>query len=68
MSEFDHPSKEYILAMDVFSSREDAQSQQNMFIPTCFRSFSAQTANGSDFFLIAIKTMKYVCYNSADNE
>ncbi len=66
MSEFDHPSKEYILAMDVFSSREDAQSQQNMFIPTYFRSFSAQTANRSDFFLIAIKTTKYVYYYSAN--
>ncbi len=54
--------------MDFFSSREDEQSQQNMFIPTCFRPHIAQTAYRSDFFLIAIKTMKYVCYNSADYE
>ena len=68
MYEFDHPSNQYILAMDFFSSREDEQSQQNVFIPTCFRPHIAQTAYRSDFFLIAIKTTKYVCYNSADNE
>ena len=41
------------------------KANKNMFIPTCFRSHIAQTANGSDFFPIAMKTMKYVCYNSA---
>ena len=51
--------------MDFFSSREAEQSQQNMFIPTCFRPHIAQTAVRSDFFPIAMKTMKFVCYNSA---
>ncbi len=54
--------------MDFFSSREAEQSQQNMFIPTCFRPHIAQTATRSDFFLIAMKTMKFVCYNRAHSE
>lgn len=56
-------------AMGIFSSRENEQSkQQNVFIPTCFRSHIAQTATRSDFFPIAAKTMKYVCYNNAHNQ
>ncbi len=55
-----------ILAVDFFSSRDVEQSQQNVFIPTCFRPHIAQTAVGSDFFPIAMKTMKFVCYNMAD--
>lgn len=55
--------------MGILSSRENEQSkQQNVFIPTCFRSHIAQTATRSDFFPIAAKTMKYVCYNNAHNQ
>ena len=43
------------------------KAKQNMFIPTCFRSRIARTAKRSDFFPIALKTMKFVCYNSADS-
>ena len=53
--------------MDFFSSREAEQRQQNMFTPTCFRPHIAQTAVRSDFFPIAMKTMKFVCYNNADS-
>lgn len=53
--------------MDNFSSREAEQNEKNVFIPTCFRPHIAQTALRSEIFPIAMKTMKYVCYNSADN-
>ncbi|OTG56889.1 hypothetical protein B9T36_16065 [Acinetobacter sp. ANC 4204] len=55
-------------AMDTLSSRDREQSKKNVFIPTHFRSHSAQTAYRSEFFPIAMKTKKYVCYNSADNQ
>ena len=55
--------------MGTLSSRESEQSKQpNVFIPIRLRSHFAQTANRPDFFPIAAKTMKYVCYNSADNQ
>ena len=54
-----------ILAMGSFSSREVEQSQQNVFTQIRFRPHIAQTAVRSDFFPIAMKTMKFVCYNMA---
>ena len=55
--------------MGTLSSRESEQSKQpNVFIPIRLRSHFAQTANRPDFFPIAAKTMKYVCYNRARNQ
>ena len=55
-------------AMDTLSSRDREQSKKMCLSQHGFRSHIAQTAYRSDFFPIAMKTKKYVCYNSADNQ
>ena len=51
----------------IFLAEKLNKAKQNMFIPTCFRSRIARTVKRSEFFPIAMKTKKYVCYNSADS-
>ena len=51
--------------MGNFSSREAEQSCETCLSQHVFRSHIAQSAIRSQIFPIAMKTMKYVCYNSA---
>ena len=64
----DHPStKCHFMQWAISLAEKLNKAKQNMFIPTCFRSCIARTAKRSDFFPIAMKTMKFGCYNSADS-
>lgn len=68
MPYLDHPSNKcHFMQWAISLAEKLNKAKQNMFIPTCFRSYIARTAERSDFFPIAMKTMKYVCYNSADS-
>jgi len=53
--------------MGISSSRGDVQNRKICLSQHVLDHFAAQTAARSEFFPIAAKTMKYVCYNSADN-
>ncbi|EJO35995.1 hypothetical protein J577_0971 [Acinetobacter sp. 263903-1] len=53
--------------MGISSSRGDVQNRKICLSQHVLDHCAAQTAARSEFFPIAAKTMKYVCYNSADS-
>lgn len=55
-------------AMDTLSSRDREQSKKMCLSQHVLDLILLKTAYRSEFFPIAMKTKKYVCYNSADNQ